>query len=118
MRGVVMYRPGDVRLEERADPRIVQATDVVSRVSAACVCGSDLWSYRGIEDLEWPAQMGHEYVGMVLEGGAVCLDKRPSLLRQYVSPSNPLQPGNRSNKWPPGGGGGRGIRTLDPPNDG
>jgi threonine dehydrogenase-like Zn-dependent dehydrogenase len=65
MRGAVMHGPGDVQVEERHEPRIVEATDVIIRVSAACVCGSDLWPYRGVEDLEWPAPMGHEYAGIV-----------------------------------------------------
>jgi len=65
-----MYGPGDVRIDERAEPQIVEPTDAIIRVSAACVCGSDLWPYRGIEDLEWPAPMGHEYVGIVEEVGA------------------------------------------------
>src|SRR5438046_3488112 len=70
MRGAVMYGPGEVRVEEREEPRLVEATDAIIRVSAACVCGSDLWSYRGIEELAWPAPMGHEYVGIVEEVGA------------------------------------------------
>jgi threonine dehydrogenase-like Zn-dependent dehydrogenase len=70
MRATVMYSPGDVRVEERDEPQIVEATDAIIRVSAACVCGSDLWPYRGIEDLEWPAPMGHEYAGIVQEVGA------------------------------------------------
>jgi threonine dehydrogenase-like Zn-dependent dehydrogenase len=70
MRGALMYGPGDVRVEERDEPQIVEATDAILRVSAACVCGSDLWPYRGIENLEWPAPMGHEYVGIVEEVGA------------------------------------------------
>src|SRR5437773_4759147 len=65
-----MYSPGDVRVEEREEPRLVEATDAIIRVSAACVCGSDLWPYRGIEKLGWPAPMGHEYVGIVEEVGA------------------------------------------------
>jgi threonine dehydrogenase-like Zn-dependent dehydrogenase len=71
MRGAVMYGPGDVRVEDRAEPRIVEPTDAIIRVSAACVCGSDLWPYRGIgvEDLDWPAAMGHEYAGVVQEVG-------------------------------------------------
>jgi threonine dehydrogenase-like Zn-dependent dehydrogenase len=64
-----MYRPGDVRVEERADPRIVEPTDAIIRVTAACVCGSDLWPYRGIGDMAWPAPMGHEYVGIVEDVG-------------------------------------------------
>jgi threonine dehydrogenase-like Zn-dependent dehydrogenase len=70
MRAAVMYGPGDVRVEQRGEPQIVEPTDAIIRVSAACVCGSDLWPYRGIEDLEWPAPMGHEYAGIVQEVGA------------------------------------------------
>jgi threonine dehydrogenase-like Zn-dependent dehydrogenase len=65
-----MYGPGDVRVEERAAPRIVEPTDAIIRVSAACVCGSDLWPYRGVEEMQWPAPMGHEYAGIVEEVGA------------------------------------------------
>jgi threonine dehydrogenase-like Zn-dependent dehydrogenase len=72
MRGVLMYGPGDVRVEERDEPRIVEETDAIVQVSAACVCGSDLWPYRGIgvDGVEWPAPMGHEYAGIVVEVGA------------------------------------------------
>jgi threonine dehydrogenase-like Zn-dependent dehydrogenase len=70
VRATVMYAAGDVRIENRPDPAIVEPTDAIIRVSAACVCGSDLWPYRGIEHLEWPAPMGHEYVGIVQEVGA------------------------------------------------
>jgi threonine dehydrogenase-like Zn-dependent dehydrogenase len=70
MRATVMYGPGDVRVEERDEPRLIEPTDAMIRVSAACVCGSDLWPYRGIEDLPWPAPMGHEYAGIVEEVGA------------------------------------------------
>src|SRR5437764_2853154 len=65
-----MYGPGEVRVEERDEPRLVEATDAIIRVSAARVCGSDLWPDRGIEELVWPAPMGHEYVGIVEEVGA------------------------------------------------
>jgi threonine dehydrogenase-like Zn-dependent dehydrogenase len=70
MRGVVLYAPGDIRVEERDDPRIEEPTDAVIRVSATCVCGSDLWPYRGIEAVKGPAPMGHEYVGVVEEIGS------------------------------------------------
>ena len=71
MRGAVMYGPGDVRVEERREPRVVEPTDAIIRVSAACVCGSDLWPYRGIgtEEAAWPMPMGHEYVGIIEEIG-------------------------------------------------
>jgi threonine dehydrogenase-like Zn-dependent dehydrogenase len=72
MRGAMMHGPGDVRVEERDEPRIVEPTDAVIRVAAACVCGSDLWPWRGIgvEGMQWPAPMGHEYAGVVEEVGA------------------------------------------------
>jgi threonine dehydrogenase-like Zn-dependent dehydrogenase len=72
MRGTLLYGPRDVRVEERDEPRIVEPTDAVLRISAACVCGSDLWPYRGIgtEGTSWPTPMGHEYVGIVEEVGA------------------------------------------------
>jgi threonine dehydrogenase-like Zn-dependent dehydrogenase len=65
-----MHGPGDVRVEEREAPRIVEPTDAIIRVSAACVCGSDLWPYRGVEEMQWPAPMGHEYAGIVEEVGS------------------------------------------------
>src|SRR3989475_10843338 len=70
MRGAVLRAPGDVRLEVRDDPIIVEPTDAIIRLSATCVCGSDLWPYRGIETVEGPAPMGHEYVGIVEEVGS------------------------------------------------
>ena len=68
MRGVIMYGPGDVRVEERPDPTIEAPTDAVIRIVAACVCGSDLWPYRGA-DAPDQQLMGHEYVGIVEEVG-------------------------------------------------
>src|SRR5215207_954869 len=77
MKGAVLHGPHDVRLQERDDPTIVEPTDAIIRLSATCVCGSDLWPYRGIEPVEGPAPMGHEYVGIVQEvGGAVATIKR------------------------------------------
>jgi threonine dehydrogenase-like Zn-dependent dehydrogenase len=64
-----MYGPGDVRVEQRDEPQIVEPTDAIIRISAACVCGSDLWPYRGIENMQWRAPMGHEYAGIVEEVG-------------------------------------------------
>ncbi|RKN05923.1 zinc-binding dehydrogenase [Streptomyces radicis] len=69
MRGVVMHAPGDVRVEERGDPAILEPTDALIRVSATTICGSDLWPYRGVEEVH-DAPMGHEYVGVVEEVGA------------------------------------------------
>jgi threonine dehydrogenase-like Zn-dependent dehydrogenase len=70
--GAVLYGAHDVRFEERETPKIVQPTDAVIRTSATCICGSDLWSYRGISKVEAPTPFGHEYCGIVEEvGGAV-----------------------------------------------
>ena len=65
MRGVMLYGPRDVRVEERPDPGIIEPTDAIVRIPATCVCGSDLWPYRGIEAGDGPRPMGHEYVGVV-----------------------------------------------------
>ncbi|MGH2381540.1 MAG: zinc-dependent alcohol dehydrogenase family protein [Candidatus Limnocylindria bacterium] len=64
MRGVVMHASGDVRIEEREDPRIIDPTDAIVRLSGTCICGSDLWPYRGVEPAD-QLLMGHEYAGVV-----------------------------------------------------
>jgi len=56
MRGTVLYGPRDVRFEEVPAPVIVQPTDAVIKVAAACVCGSDLWPYRGISAIDKPTR--------------------------------------------------------------
>ncbi|TMK23184.1 MAG: zinc-dependent alcohol dehydrogenase family protein [Actinobacteria bacterium] len=73
MRGVVMHAPGDVGVVERDDPTIIEPTDAIIRVTAACICGSDLWPYRGIEDVH-DTPMGHEYVGVVEQIGDAVKD--------------------------------------------
>src|SRR5512138_3006568 len=69
MRGAVLYGPGDVRLEERPAPTIIEPTDAVIRLPATCICGSDLWDYRGIDPVDEPTPIGHEYCGIVEEVG-------------------------------------------------
>lgn len=69
MRGVVMHAPGDVRVQDRPDPVIEEPTDAIIRVTATCICGSDLWPYRGAEPVH-DAPMGHEYVGVVEQIGS------------------------------------------------
>ncbi|MEH1017782.1 zinc-dependent alcohol dehydrogenase family protein [Micromonospora sp. CPCC 206060] len=69
MRGVIMRTAGDVRVEERDDPKIIEPTDAIVRLSATCICGSDLWPYRGVEPADHQV-MGHEYVGIVEEIGS------------------------------------------------
>jgi len=68
MRGVILNQPGDVQVEERPDPVIVEPTDAIIRLAATCVCGSDLWPYRG-DDPADHVPMGHEYVGTVTQIG-------------------------------------------------
>jgi threonine dehydrogenase-like Zn-dependent dehydrogenase len=77
MRGAVLHAPGDVRVEDRPDPKIEKPTDAVIRLAATCVCGSDLWPYRGIEAVNGPSPMGHEYVGIVEEVGSDVHDVKP-----------------------------------------
>src|SRR5947199_825273 len=70
MRGAVLYGPRDVRFEEREVPKIINPTDAVIRISSACVCGSDLWPYRGIQPIAQPTPVGSEYCGIVEEVGS------------------------------------------------
>ncbi len=70
MRATVLYGPGDVRVETRDDPKILKPTDAILRLSASCICGSDLWPYRGAQPVDQPMPMGHEYVGVVEEVGS------------------------------------------------
>lgn len=77
MRGTILYGPRDVRFEKRDDPKIINSTDAVIKISAACVCGSDLWPYRGIQAITDPTPMGHEYCGIVEEVGAAVTSIKP-----------------------------------------
>src|SRR6266481_4558162 len=77
MRGAVLYGPRDVRFEERDVPRIVKPTDVIIRITATCVYGSDLWPYRGIQSIAQPTPMGHEYCGIVKDVGSAATSVKP-----------------------------------------
>jgi len=77
MKGAVLHGPYDVRLEQRDDPTIVEPTDAIIRLSATCVCGSDLWPYRGTDESVGAAPMGHEYVGIVEAVGPDVTTIRP-----------------------------------------
>ncbi|MGY1435494.1 zinc-dependent alcohol dehydrogenase family protein [Streptomyces reniochalinae] len=77
MRGAVIHAPGDVRLETVDDARILKPTDAVIRTAVTCVCGSDLWPYRGAEPTDAPHPMGHEYVGFVEEAGSEVTSVKP-----------------------------------------
>src|SRR5437879_9438008 len=77
MRGAVLYGPRDVRFEERDVPKIIKPTDAIVRISATCVCGSDLWPYRGINPVARSTPMGHEYCGIVEEVGHAVTKIKP-----------------------------------------
>jgi threonine dehydrogenase-like Zn-dependent dehydrogenase len=69
MQGTMIYGPRDIRFEDRPEPKIAKPTDAIIRLSATCICGSDLWPYRGIQPITQPTTMGHEYCGIVEEVG-------------------------------------------------
>ncbi len=70
MKATFIHGPRDIRFEERPDPKIEKPTDAIIKMSATCVCGSDLWPYRGINKINQPTTMGHEYCGIVQEVGS------------------------------------------------
>lgn len=77
MKGAVLYGPRDIRFEERATPKIEKPTDAIIRIAATCVCGSDLWPYRGINPITAPTPMGHEYCGIVEDVGSAVESVKP-----------------------------------------
>ena len=77
MKGAVLHGARDVRFEERDAPTIIEPTDAIVRLSATCICGSDLWPYRGIAATTEPTPMGHEYCGVVEEVGRAVMSVKP-----------------------------------------
>lgn len=77
MQGAILHGARDVRFEDCEAPKIVKPTDAVIRIAATCVCGSDLWPYRGIQPLARPTPMGHEYCGFVEEVGSAVESMKP-----------------------------------------
>src|SRR5438067_8198995 len=77
MRGTVLYGPRDIRFEDRETPKIVESTDAIIRIALTCVCGSDLWPYRGLQPINGPTPMGHEYCGIVEEVGSAVRSVKP-----------------------------------------
>src|SRR5690606_9687539 len=75
--GTMLYAPGDVRIEEMPEPTLVKPTDAIIKLAATCVCGSDLWPYRGLSPVESPMHMGHEYCGTVVEVGSAVTSVKP-----------------------------------------
>ena len=77
MLATVLHKPGDIRCEEIADPKILKPSDAIIKLSASCICGSDLWPYRGLQAVDRPMHMGHEYCGIVVEVGSEVRTVRP-----------------------------------------
>ena len=77
MRGAILYGPRGIRFEDRDAPQIEKPTDAVIRIAVTCVCGSDLWPYRGIQKITQPVPMGHEYCGIVEEIGSAVTTVKP-----------------------------------------
>lgn len=77
MRGTVLYGERDIRFEELPEPKILVPTDAIIRLAATCICGSDLWPYRGVQPVGQPTPMGHEYCGVVEEVGRDVRTVRP-----------------------------------------
>ncbi len=77
MRATMIYSPRDIRLEEVPDPQLHTDNDAIVQVVSTCVCGSDLWPYRGINEVKAPRRIGHEFVGLVTAVGAGVADVQP-----------------------------------------
>ena len=90
MQGAILYGPRDVRFEERPAPTIVEPTDAIIRLSATCICGSDLWPYRGANPITEPTPMGHEYCGIVEEigHGVVSIKKGQFVIGSFFASDN------------------------------
>ena len=84
MRVAVMTAPGEVGVQDYAEPNIVKPTDAIIALSASCICGSDLWPYRGVEALDGPRPMGHEYCGIVEEVGSAVITVKPGTVRRWL----------------------------------
>ncbi len=70
MKATIFYGPRDIRVEEVPDPKIQNPDEAIVRVTYACICGSDLWPYRGLVKREAPSRIGHEFMGIVEKVGA------------------------------------------------
>src|SRR3954451_3326074 len=77
MQGAVLYGARDIRFEDRAEPTIVEPTDAIISLPVTCICGSDLWPYRGVQATPGPVPMGHEYCGIVEEVGPAVRSIKP-----------------------------------------
>jgi threonine dehydrogenase-like Zn-dependent dehydrogenase len=84
MQGTMLYGPRDIRFEDRPEPTIIKPTDAILRLSATCICGSDLWPYRGIAEVAQATPMGHECVGTQESMMQAIRSARPGGFVSYV----------------------------------
>ena len=84
MKATLLYGPRDVRCEEVPEPKILKPTDAIIRLSATCICGSDLWPFRGLNDVKAPMAMGHEYCGIVEEVGSAVTSRAAGPVRRRL----------------------------------
>ena len=77
MLATMLYGPRDIRFEDVPQPTIQKPTDAIILLAASCVCGSDLWPFRGLQDIRAPQAMGHEYCGVVIEVGSAVTTVKP-----------------------------------------
>ena len=77
MRVTTIHAPGDIRLEDRPRPEISAPTDAVIKITAGCICGSDLWPYRGENPITPGSTIGHEMVGVIEEVGSAVTSFAP-----------------------------------------
>src|SRR5436305_1288209 len=77
MLGAVLHGSHDVRVEEVPEPKILKPTDAIIHLAVSCICGSDLWPFRGINEIKSPMHMGHEYCGVVMEVGSEVKTVKP-----------------------------------------
>ncbi len=71
MKSAIFVEKGKVAIQEIDKPHIIESDDVVIRVVRSCVCGSDLWSYRGDDEKQGNSvNSGHEIIGIIEEAGA------------------------------------------------
>ncbi len=77
MRATTIHDTRDIRLSDVSDPRIEADTEAIVKVVAGCICGSDLWPYRGENDINAGDTIGHEAVGIVEEVGSAVTSFKP-----------------------------------------
>ena len=77
MRATVIQGPHDIRVEQVPDPVVREPGDAVVRTVLACICGSDLWAYRGVAERQPGQRIGHEFLGVVEAVGSEVRGFRP-----------------------------------------